>query len=140
MAVCVNDGVNYVKPEALPAFFMRVASNLKSGAPFVFDVSSPYKLREVLADNVFYYDGESETLLWTNEQRSNSVVLSLTLFVKEGSAYVRHDEVHTQYAHKESAIAAALTIADFTLMEVTADYGAKPNSTTQRLTFYAIKN
>lgn len=140
MAVCVNDGVNYLAPSELSAFFVAVSANLKSGAPFIFDVSSEYKLTKILADNVFYYDYDSATLLWTNKLGKNSVTMDLTLFVKNGETYKRFDESHTQYVHRQADITQALTNAGFTVKEVTSNYGQplKPNS--HRITFYAIKH
>ena len=53
MAVIVNDGLNYLRPEELAPFFTNLAQNLKKGALLVFDVSTPYKLNSVLGNNVF---------------------------------------------------------------------------------------
>ena len=140
MAVCVNDGVNYLKPTELAGFFTRVAANLKTGAPFVFDVSSPYKLGTVLGNNVFYLDNDGETLLWSNSYASSSVEMSLTLFVDDGSGkYDRFDEQHVQYVHTDGEIEHALATAGFTLVEITADYGQKPTKTSLRRCYYAQK-
>lgn len=139
MATCVNDGFNYVKPSDLAKCFARIAENLKDGAPFVFDVSSAYKLLKVVGNNVFYYDDENETLLWSNELRSDNVKMSLTLFEKADERYIRRDEEHTQYVHETSDIVQALAQAGFELIEVTSDYGKTLNEQSQRLTFYAVK-
>ena len=141
MAVCVNDGVNYLKPNELAGFFTRVASSLKSGAPFVFDVSSPHKLSNVLANNVFYLDEDGETLLWSNNFARNCVEMCLTLFVEDGSGkYTRFDERHVQYAHTDEQIVSALNACGFTLCEITADYGKEVAPTSLRRCYYAQKN
>lgn len=140
MAVCVNDGVNYLKPSELTPFFECVAANIKNGAPFVFDVSSPYKLTERIGNNVFYLDDEEETLLWSNTLKGNCVQMNLTLFVANGKGYDRYDERHTQYIHTQSEVEQALEIAGFTIAEVTAEYGKKVAFNSSRLTFYAVKN
>lgn len=141
MAVCVNDGVNYVSPAKLPALFKSVAANLKSGAPFVFDVSSPYKLFSVLLGNVFYVDDDQATLLWTNTKAGdNAVRLELTIFERQPSGdYVRRDESHVQYAHDRQTIEAALGEAGFELVEVTSDYGLPLVAQSLRVTYYAKK-
>ena len=54
MAVVVNDGLNYLKPQELAPFFENLSHNVKVGAPVVFDVSSQFKLQNVLANNVFF--------------------------------------------------------------------------------------
>ena len=140
MAICVNDGVNYLKPNELQPFFERVAVNVKQGAPFIFDVSSEYKLKNIVSNNVFYLDDERETLLWTNSANGNSVEMNLTLFVDDGSGrYERFDERHVQYVHTLSEVENALTNAGFHPVEITSDYGEQLNATSQRITFYAVK-
>ncbi len=139
MAVCVNDGVNYLAPNKLVDFFNAVNNNLKSGAPFVFDVSSPYKLQTVVGNNVFYVDDQDKTLLWTNTQGENSVTMNLTLFTKSGQTYLRSDEIHVQYVHSQDFIQDCLQQAGFTFVETTADYGKTLQSDSLRITFYAVK-
>ena len=140
LAICVNDGVNYLKPSELSGFFQRVAASLKMGAPFVFDVSSPYKLRNVIGNNVFYLDEEGETLLWSNLFKGDSVEMNLTLFVDDGSGkYARFDERHVQYVHSDEQITAALESAGFELCEITADYGQSVAENSLRRCYYALK-
>ncbi len=140
MAVCVNDGTNYVSPQNLQAFFCQVAQNLKSGAPFVFDLSSEHKLTQVLADNVFYVDTEQATLLWTNQQKNNAVQMNLTLFERDGNKYLRSDESHLQYVHSQAFVEQCLQNAGFCLCQVSADYGKPLQKDSLRITFYATKN
>lgn len=140
MAVCVNDGANYLDSADLSAFFAAVYANLKDGAPFVFDVSSEYKLTQTLADNVFYFDYDDATLLWTNKLGKNSVTMDITVFEKQGELYRRFDESHVQYVHKQSDVEHALAKAGFTVKEVTASYGNALTPTSDRITFYAVKS
>lgn len=138
MAVCVNDGTNYIAPADLTAFFQTVKTNLKVGAPFVFDVSSAYKLQNIVANNVFFVDDKDKTLLWTNTLADNSVTMNLTLFTKCGQNYNRSDESHTQYIHTQSFVENCLRDAGFTLVETTADYGKSLQQDSLRITFYAV--
>lgn len=141
MAVCVNDGVNYLSDKELQPFFERVAACLKNGAPFVFDVSSEYKLTQVIGNNVFFLDGDQETLLWTNSLKNSCVEMNLTLFALDGSGrYERFDEGHVQHIHTQAAIENALKHAGFTVVDITSDYGLPLTPTSQRITFYATKN
>ena len=139
-AICVNDGVNYLTPQELELFFEHIAANIKSGAPFVFDVSSEYKLTQIVGNNVFYWDGENETLLWSNRLNGNSVEMSLTLFTDVGSGtYKRFDERHVQYVHVRSDIEQALASCGFEVVEVTSDYGMPLDDKSERITFYTVK-
>lgn len=140
MAVCVNDGVNYLKPNEVQPFFCRVAENIKQGAPFVFDVSSPYKLQNALGNNVFFVDDDDATLLWTNAFRSGKATLSLTLFERQSNgSYLRFDEKHIQYAHSVEFLMQCLKEAGFVVAEITSDYGEKLSADSLRITFLTRK-
>lgn len=139
MAVIVNDGVNYLRAQELAAFFENLAANLREGAPLVFDVSTPYKLQNMLGNNVFFVDDEQATLLWTNKAHADRTEMSLTLFEKNGENYKRFDELHVQYAHTENALKQALAKAGFELQEITAEYGQKLYQTSTRATYFATK-
>ncbi|MCH5153037.1 MAG: class I SAM-dependent methyltransferase [Clostridiales bacterium] len=140
MAICVNDGVNYLPARELELFFQRVAANIKSKAPFVFDVSSEYKLTQVVGNNVFYWDDDKETLLWSNSLKGGSVEMNLTLFADDGSGrYERFDERHVQYIHTQADIVNALLNSGFDVVEVNSDYGLALCDNALRITFFARK-
>ena len=62
-AIAINDCLNYVPSQKLHAAFSRVRACLKKGGAFVFDISTAYKLKNVLGDNLFADDGEAYGLL-----------------------------------------------------------------------------
>ncbi len=69
------------------------------GSLLIFDISTEYKLREILADYNFTYESEDgSVLLWRNEiNLSDRLEMHLTLFQHVGSAqYIRHDERQEQ--------------------------------------------
>lgn len=139
MAVCVNDGVNYLKPAELAPFFQKVAANLVPGGPFVFDVSSAHKLRHTLGNNVFFWDGDGQTLLWSNKLQRDSVRMDLVLFVAEGQLYRRFDECHVQHIHTQQQLCAALEQAGFGVEQVSEGYGHPLTQHSQRITIYATR-
>ncbi len=139
-AVCVNDGVNYLKPREILPFFCRVYNSLQNGGVFVFDVSSAYKLQNVIANNVFFDDNADATLLWTNKLGKNSVKMDITLFEKHGETFTRSDETHVQYIHTKTDIQTALKSAGFNVKQITNNYGeGKATAKSMRLTFVAEK-
>lgn len=103
-AFCVCDGVNYIAPSELTSLAVRVNQNLKKGGHFVFDISSEYKLREVIGNNIFYEDTDDMTYLWTNKLNENSVDMELIVFDRKGDSYTRRDEEHTQYIHNKDSV------------------------------------
>ena len=54
-----NDCYNYIMPEKLPAAFRKAAARLKKGGIFWADVSSAYKLRGKVANNMFADDRDA---------------------------------------------------------------------------------
>ena len=110
----VNDCVNYVPQNKLLATFKSVASNLKKGGIFFFDVSTEYKLKNTVGNNLFVKDLERATVIWFNTLIDDRVEMELTLFLlNENGVYIRSDERQTQYIHTEQNVYSALTEAGF---------------------------
>ncbi len=119
-----NDCYNYMPPSALVSAFRHAAACLKKGGIFWFDVSSPCKLRNKVANNMFADDRDDVTYLCFSALSDDRVDLDVTLFVKErNGAYSRFDEKHTQYIHEEGDILAALVQAGFTVERVEGHLG-----------------
>lgn len=115
--ICACDGVNYLTGDAeLERFFKNAYSSLKDGGTFLFDISSAYKLREILGDEFYYDDNEQETLFWQNSfnQKTNLVKMDITLFISDEKCYKRYDELHVQRAWEEAEIKQTLANAGFT--------------------------
>ncbi len=140
MAVCVNDGINYLTASGLTDFFRSVSGALNSGSPFVFDFSTDYKLQQVIANNIFYYDTDELTLLWCNKLNQNFVKMDLTLFERQKDGkYIRQDESHTQYIYSLKQVVNCLGECGFDVKETSCDYGKKIQPNSLRLTIYAVK-
>ena len=135
----VNDGVNYLAPTETAGFFGKVHSALKTGGVFIFDLSSQYKLTNVVGNNVFFVDDEDVTCLWSNSLSNGKVQMDLTFFVKDGNAYQRYDETHLQYVHSTAKVVDQLIQAGF-LVQCFDNYTTNPaTDTSQRVTFVATK-
>ncbi len=117
-----NDCINYLPQASLPTAFRRIAKCLKKGGLFWFDISSEYKLREKVADNMFGDDREEVTYIEFNSLREDCVETDVTLFVKENELFRRYDERHVRYIHTEENVLKALENAGFEA-EVEGDLG-----------------
>ena len=114
--LCVNDCLNYIPPAEIPALFRHVGGMLKKGGAFLFDVSSAYKLREVVGNNVFCEDRDEVAWMWFNKSEGGRVEMDITLFVRgEDGRFTRSDEHHTQYIHEAEDLSAAAEVAGFCL-------------------------
>ena len=120
LVCCVSDGLNYLRPADIPPLMQRVYACLPEGGRFVFDVSTPHKLKDVLGNNMYYEDYEDLTYYWQNKWNENaqSVRLDLTFFEKEGEMWRRQDESQVQYAHTRPALEKAAKEAGFTQARV----------------------
>lgn len=137
---CVCDGINYVAPTDVEKVFANVFGCLQDGGIFVFDVSSAYKLKNILGNNFFYQDEDDLTYFWTNSLKKDRVVMDLTFFIKSGKQYQRFDERHTQYIYAEAQLCDLLKKAGFSSVQTFADYtDGKVKDNTQRIVFCAVK-
>ena len=103
-----NDCFNYLAPSELPSAFRHIARCLKKDGILWLDISSEYKLREKVANNMFGDDREDVTYLEFNTLKENCVESDVTLFVKEGELFHRYDEMHRRYIHREEDVLSAL--------------------------------
>lgn len=122
-----NDCYNYVPPEKLLSAFRHAAASLKKGGIFWFDISSEYKLREKIANNVFADDRDEVTYLVFNRLFADRVEMDVTLFVRRSDgAFDRCDEKHTQYIHTTSFVCGLLKEAGFELIRTDGHLGEDP--------------
>ncbi len=134
-----NDCYNYIPQAELDRAFSRAAGCLKKGGLFWFDVSSPCKLREKVANNMFADDREEVTYLSFNRLYGDRVEMNVTLFVKgEDGRFDRFDELHVQYIHEQDEICAALERAGFSVLRVEGHLGADTEGS-DRLNFICRK-
>lgn len=114
IATCICDGINYVQD--IFKVFQNVYKALKNKGVFLFDISSEYKQKEILGNNLFTDETENVTYIWQNEffEKEDKVEMYITFFVKKDNGlYERFDETHVQYAHKEKDIVENLKQAGF---------------------------
>ena len=125
---------------------MRIKSAIKSfytaldkDGVLLFDISSEYKLKNVLANNLYGEDLDEVTYLWFNTLYEDFVKMELTFFVKEGDVYRRQDETHVQHVHKTEDIKRLLKEVGFNVAEVCGHLGQELRADSQRINFIAIK-
>lgn len=142
-AVSLMDSVNYItRVNDLKRMFKLVKNYLNPGGLFIFDINTPYKLRKVLGNNVFYDVGEDASYIWKNSYDSRRKIceFDLTFFVKEGHSYIKHDEVHYERAYSVKELKALIKTAG---LEVVALYDdlklTAPNSKSKRI-FFVCRN
>lgn len=142
LATC--DGVNYLTTlRDVSAFFSAAYRALRPGGGLFFDISSAYKLKQVLANAFYGEEREDIAYLWQNrlDEATQTVDMDLTFFVREADGrYRRFEERHRQRAHTQDEIAQALYRAGFEDVRVFGDRDFNPPAQDcQRIHFAAKK-
>ena len=139
-AIAINDCLNYVPPQKLHAAFVHTAACLKKGGAFVFDISTPYKLKEVLGDNTFCEDGDDIAYIWFNRWLGDRTEMELTVFTRtQDGLFRRSEESHTQYAHRTEDVIGALTGAGFEVLRTEGHLGAPLTAESERINFICLR-
>ena len=123
--ICGCDGVNYLTSDAqLTGFFRSAYAMLKPGGMLAFDISSEYKLREVIGSAFFGEERNNIAYLWSNNwnEKAQTVDMDLTFFVCEKDGrYKRFEEHHIQKAHSASHLEELLRECGFENIEIYGD-------------------
>lgn len=136
-ATAINDCVNYIPKKKLLSAFKNVRSALNKNGIFLFDISSPRKFREKIANTVCADDRDDVTYLCFNSLNGDSVTMDVTLFVKRGDgAFDRRDETHIQYIYEEREILDGLAESGFELLASEGHLGENKESS-DRICFLA---
>lgn len=127
-AVCCMDSLNHVTAyEELCRSLARIALFLEPGRLFIFDMNTPYKHRELLADNAFVYELEDLYLVWQNETEEGLTHITLDFFIPgEDGRYARGCETFSERAYSAEEIERALDGAGLALEAVYDDMTLEP--------------
>ncbi len=137
-AIAANDVFNYVNN--IGKAFKAIYGLLKDGGVFAFDISSEYKLKNVLAGNTFSETEQDTTYIWKNYLKSNKLIIDFTVFMPHGESYIKSCETQVQHVRKTEDIISALRAAGFKNVKAYGFYKlAKPKPDALRIAFAATK-
>ena len=118
---CINDGLNYLNGVDFEKAIKSFSSNLLSGGLLLFDISSKYKLENVLSNNMYGDNSEDLSYIWFNTKNDDSV------------------EINVQYVHSLEFVTNVLEKNNFNIVKVTGELGKDLNKNSLRQIFIAIK-
>lgn len=136
------DGVNYLTSrEDVKRFFSSAHSVLKEGGVLIFDISSRFKLENVLGNNTFADDGRELAYMWQNayDPESKLIEMKLSFFINRNGLYERIDETHIQRAHSVREITSWLRETGFEPEAFGFMTHEPPKETDERIQFIARK-
>lgn len=145
---CVStlDSINHVTDaDTVKEIFRRVSLFMEDKGIFIFDVNTPYKHKNILANNTFVYDTDEVYCVWQNStDESLLTTISLDIFEKDeddDETYYRYSEEFSERAYDLEDIRKWLEECKF---EVVAVYGEMTRESigedTQRAVFVAKKH
>jgi len=130
------DGMNYmIEDEDLKGFLDSIHTYLKDEGYFFIEISSYYKLSQVLKQNTFTEVNPDVAYIWDNNFDSTTHILDfdLTLFVDKNGLYERFDESHKQRAFKQEDLKDLFRASGLDLMELLdSDTGEQVKETSER--------
>ena len=136
----VNDVVNYLTPKKVEKFFTKVFSALDRGGIFVFDISSTYKLKNLLGNETFCLDTDDVSYMWFNILKADRVIMDISVFKPtDDGLYERFDERHVQFLHETGFITNTLKNVGFNDVFVTGHLGNPIKNDSLRIVFIAKK-
>lgn len=106
-AVLMCDGLNYVlELDLVTEVLKRVKQHLTPSGLFIFDLSSHYKLSQVIGNETFAETFEDSAYIWENtfDEENELLEFDLTLFIEADGRYERYEEYHTQRAYTLESI------------------------------------
>lgn len=143
--VCACDGVNYLtQTEHVRRFFQSAYANLKEGGVFIFDISSAYKLQQVLGNELYAQEEDDLAYIWKNtyDPDRNLCCMDISLFIKEeeGELFRRACETHVQRAYRDDELCSELKDVGFELVGIYGGLNDVPvDEKALRLHFVAYK-
>ncbi|MCL2559953.1 MAG: class I SAM-dependent methyltransferase [Turicibacter sp.] len=119
------DSLNYLETEAdVIRTFAGCYEALKAGGVLIFDVHTPFKMRETFKDYLYVENDDALTYIWHVEEGEQplSVVHELTIFARaEDGSYVRTVEYHEQRTFEMHEYKAWLDECGFRVVNLTGD-------------------
>ncbi len=143
-AICTLDSINHLTEKAdVQAAFDKVSLFMEKDGIFVFDVNTPYKHREILANNSFVYEADGVYCVWQNtfDPETDTVRIDLDIFEEiEPDVYERTQESFCERAYEISELETMLSKA---VLEPVAVYDEltkqPPQENSQRVFIIARK-
>lgn len=140
-AVSTFDTLNHIGPkERFEQAIYRAAFFMEKGGVFVFDLNTPYKHRQVLADNTFEVEGPDAVCRWQNRCSASGDRVDISLQIRCPDTGETFHEHFTEYTYEQEYVRTVLGRCGFAVESVCdgETFGPlRPQS--QRMCFTAVK-
>lgn len=120
--ICFHDGINHLlSDEETESCFSLVHNYLDPGGLFIFDLNTPYKFREIYADNDYVLEDDGALCVWQNRLDETGTICDFHLSVFEqcdDGRYVRRNGLQSERCYDLDFIRRALAESGFELKAV----------------------
>ena len=142
--VSVCDCMNYIESADELFTVFRLAENyLEYRGAFIFDMITPHRYKDIMADNTFAENRDDCSFIWENsfDEETGINQYDLTLYLqREDGRYDRLEEQHIQHAYEVDDVVKLLKKAKFEDIEVIDEStGDIVTDNTERAVFIARK-
>lgn len=142
-AICCLDSVNHITDiKKLKTAFEKISLFMEKDSLFIFDVNTPYKHTDILADNTFVIEEENIFCVWQNEYNKSKAVTDICLdfFVKDGEIYNRYSDSFSERAYSFEKLEEMLVAAGLEVQAIYEDMKYSPcPENAERAVFVAKK-
>lgn len=147
VTICALDSLNHLESLSdIKSAVEKVSLFCEPGGLFIFDMNTPYKHKNILADKTYVYDMEEVFCVWQNEytgDSDNRVNIYLDFFEKtdgENELYSRSGEDFSEIAFDKAIIEDILSGAGFELLaEYDYDSDELPSEKSEKIVYAAKK-
>lgn len=142
MILAVNDLINYIiQEDELQNLFDFCYKHMRKNGLLIFDISSLYKIENILANNVFFEEDDDYCMIWQNmyDKEDKIIQMYIDIFKEDKNGlYERYQEDHIQKAYEEKQIDNMLKKSGFENIKKEYFSTDKDISKSERI-FYVLK-
>lgn len=136
----INDGINCIEPDKLDKTFKNFSHIINKGGILHFDVSSVYKLKNIIGNNTFCEDDDDYSYIWFNELFQEKVVMDMSVFLKgEDGRFIKRESTLTEFLYDIKTLKNALENNNFEVFNISGDMGGQLNEKSERINITAVK-
>ena len=141
--VCLSllDSVNYLTDDDDFDRLIKLVKNyLNPGGLFIFDINTPYKFENILADNIYTYENEKVFYTWENSFDGKICEFYLNFFVEnENGTYNRITEQHFERCYQIEELVDIIKNNGMTVVSVFGDLSEKMYKNSDERVYFIVK-
>lgn len=135
------DSINYLLSDTdIKKHFLLMHNYLVPDGLYIFDISTAYKLKYILGNNMFSDETENAFFVWQNEYENGISTMYLDIFKEEENGlYNRISEIHTEKAHSISKVKRLAQTCGFEVLDVFDNLTFNPPEKKSERIFFVLK-